>query len=80
MTNRDKFCKGLGMAIHRGRTGLQMSTAYLADILSVSRTTVVQWEAGKQSPTTGRIPDIAETLGMTTPELVKLACKLGGCQ
>lgn len=73
-----RFLDGLGKAVGQLRLKHGRSRAGLADSLSVAENTVRRLEAGETGVAISRLPDLAEQLGTTTPELVKLACKLGG--
>ena len=66
------------MAIGVRRNKMQLGKTDLAAKMGVSEETVRLWGAGKCSPALERLPDLADALGVTTVELVKLACKLGG--
>jgi ribosome-binding protein aMBF1 (putative translation factor) len=74
----DRFRSGLAAAIRERRTKVLLGKAGLAAKLGVSEETVRLWCVGKVSPALERLPALAEALGVTTVELVRLACKMGG--
>lgn len=51
------------------RTRMGLSRDELGKLLGVSRTTVGNWETGKDHPRHKRLEKIADTLGVTVPQL-----------
>lgn len=74
------FKLGLGRAIAARRKKKDLSQGGLAAVLGVTRQAVGYWELGASTCRLEGLPGVAAALDMTTVELVRLACKLGGCQ
>lgn len=55
--------ESFGERIKRARGERNLSQSGLADALSVSRTTIAEWEAGRSSPEFSRLEPLAEALG-----------------
>ena len=55
------------------RDGRNLSQQELADLLGVSRQTVVRWEAGKSVPSVKQIPDICSAFGVDADTLLGIS-------
>lgn len=80
MTAGKRLRVGLGKAIRERRLALNYTTDSLAYLVDASRTSVVEWERAKTCPQIAKLPMLADALEISIVELIKLACKLGGCQ
>ena len=56
-------------ALREWRRRRKISQQELADLLGVTRNTVINWEAGKSSPDLEKIPAICEALGIPAGDL-----------
>lgn len=80
MSNPGQMKVGLARAILARRTKLGLNQTELAARAGVTRQAVFMWETRFNSVKVDGLPRLAQALDMTTVDLVKLACKLGGCQ
>lgn len=60
---------GLLIYIRERRTALGLTQEDLAGRLGVDRSAVAYWETGARTPTTDRLPQLAEALGCGIAEL-----------
>lgn len=67
--SRDVSPAGFGHRFQQLRKARGLTLSNLADALSVSKPTVWAWEHGKARPVEGRLPAIAEALGVAPEEL-----------
>ena len=66
----------MGDKIKQRRTELNMTQEQLADKLSVSRSTVANWESGRNYPDLQLIASIADVLGLSLDELLREDCEM----
>ena len=60
---------GMGLAIRKARTRLEMTQAELAQRVGVSKNCVWLWEHGYRSPDAGRLWRLANALALNVSEL-----------
>ncbi len=59
-----------GRILSRARAELQVSRAYMAQILGVREPAIIQWEEGKAFPERRRLADIAKIYEIDLAELI----------
>ena len=57
--------KKIGAAIRRLREAKNITQQDFADMLRINRSAVAQWETGRTNPTTGRLEQVAQALGVS---------------
>ncbi|MEZ4626989.1 MAG: helix-turn-helix transcriptional regulator [Eubacteriales bacterium] len=60
----------IGRRISRLRKGKDMTQPALADVMGVSFQAVSNWERGASMPDIGKLPQLAEALGVSVDELL----------
>ncbi len=78
--NKDGFKQGVADAIRQLRVKRGLTLTELGAQTGVTAEAVRQWESARNSPTVPKLPVVALALGVTTVELVKRACRLGGVE
>lgn len=66
----------MGDKIKQRRTELNMTQEQLAEKLSVSRSTVANWESGRNYPDLQLIASIADVLNLSLDELLREDCEM----
>ena len=66
----------MGDKIKQRRTELKMTQEDLAEKLNVSRSSVANWEAGRNYPDLQLIAAIADILGLSLDELLREDCEM----
>lgn len=69
--HKDYICKVIGLRIEMYRKQRKWSQALLAEKVGVSRTSIVNMEAGRQMPTLDRFIQIASELDVAPARLLK---------
>ena len=71
LDGKDKrIFRHIGYRIHNARENMGISSRKLADIIGVSHSYMVQLESGNKNPSIGVLVDIANTLSVTTDDLL----------
>ncbi len=65
----------VGKVIRAARVGLGLSQEKLGELLGVSRSAVNQWESGKTTPESGKLPELARVLKLGGGELLGLSTR-----
>lgn len=68
---KSEMKKSLGEALKAHRTRCNMTQAFVAESLGVSRQAVSKWESGASDPSTSNLLALAKLYGISAEELLK---------
>jgi DNA-binding XRE family transcriptional regulator len=68
---KERVTRSLGEALKENRTRCNMTQAFVAESIGVSRQAVSKWESGTSDPSTSNLLSLAKLYGISAEDLLK---------